>query len=205
MTVNRGIKAIAMGLAMTALVSLCGFCGECDGIRERVLRLHVLANSDTEADQALKLRVRDAVIERAAGLFDGIADAAAAKAVTRQRLDELEQTAEQVVAGAGYDYPVAVELTRAYFPTRRYDAGTLPAGDYDAIRVIIGKGEGHNWWCVAFPPLCVASASGETATLDDVLTPAQRDIVEQPGSYEARLKIVEWARQIERALRDWWD
>ena len=188
---KRWIKALSLGLVCTFLVSLCGFSANCEQLRDQVLRLHILANSDSAADQQLKLQVRDAMIAHAAGMFDGVREQTGAKQVAAAHLEELTQIAQQAVRDAGYDYPVAVCLTRMYFDTRTYDAGTMPAGMYDALRVTIGAGAGKNWWCVAFPPLCVDSATDHAATLSDVMTPAQQDIVQQPQKYEVRLKVVE--------------
>lgn len=200
---TRWIKAISLGLVLTFLVSLCGFSADCEEIRGQVLRLHVLANSDSEEDQALKLQVRDAVIHKAAGIFDGVRQETDAKQVAQAHLEELTRAAQQAVYDAGYDYPVAACLTRMYFDTREYDAGTLPAGMYDALRITIGEGQGKNWWCVAFPPLCVASATEHAAELSDVLTDTQQDIVQQPKKYEVRLKVVEWMEDIGHTLREW--
>lgn len=200
---KRWVKALSIGLALTFLISLCGFSYDCEEIRQQVLRLHVLANSDSEEDQQLKLKVRDAVIEKAAGIFDGIKEEDDAKTVAQEHLDELTRTAQQAVYDAGYEYPVSACLTKMYFETRAYDAGTMPAGMYDALRITIGKGEGKNWWCVAFPPLCVASATDNAATLSDVLTDSQQDIVEQPQKYEVRFKLVEWMEDIGNAIREW--
>lgn len=202
---KRWIKAISLGLVCTFLVSLCGFSANCEQLRDQVLRLHILANSDSAADQQLKLQVRDAMIAHAAGMFDGVREQTDAKQVAAAHFGELTRVAQQAVRDAGYDYPVAVCLTRMYFDTRTYDAGTMPAGMYDALRVTIGAGAGKNWWCVAFPPLCVDSATDHAATLSDVMTPAQQDIVQQPQKYEVRLKVVEWAENLCHTLREWVD
>ena len=133
---RKWIKALACGLVLTLLLSLCGFpwgfAEDCGEIRQKVVRLHVLANSDSEGDQALKLRVRDTVTETAAGLFDTAGDAGEALEVAEDQLPALLAAAQQRVYDEGYDYPVNAELTRMYFTTRTYDTGTLPAGMYDA-------------------------------------------------------------------------
>lgn len=199
----RWIKALSVGLALSLCLSLCGFSRECAGIRQQVLRLHVLANSDTASDQELKLQVRDAVIKAAAGLFDGVTQVTDAKTVAEEHLDDLCRVAQNAVYDAGYDYGVSATVTSMYFNTRDYDSGTLPAGVYDALRIVIGRGEGKNWWCVAFPPLCVASATDHAATLSDVLTADQQDIVEHPQQYEVRFKVVEWAEEIKHTVAEW--
>lgn len=198
----KWIRALAMGLSLCLALSLCGFAGECEEIRGRVLRLHVLANSDTEEDQALKLKVRDTIVETAANLFDTAADEAQALERARERLPELEAAAQQRVYDEGYEYAVTISVVHMYFTTRVYETVTLPAGMYDALRVTIGEGKGHNWWCVVFPPMCVSAAT-QAAELSDVLKPEQEEIVTQPKKYEVRFKIVEVFEDLGRRLDDW--
>lgn len=188
---SRWIRAIAGGLVLSLCLSLCGFEGRCDDLRGRVLRLHILANSDSEADQALKLKVRDAVVEASAGWLDGAENAEEAEAIVSERLPELTEVARQVVRQAGCDYPVTAERCEMYFTTRRYGSVTLPAGRYQAVRILIGEGAGHNWWCVLFPPLCVSAAT-DAATTADVLTREEDEIVNEPQRYAVKLKVVEW-------------
>ena len=199
---GRWIKAIALGLSVAFIISLCGFSGQCAQIRERVVRLHVLANSDSEEDQALKLKVRDTVVEAAAGLFDGAENAGDALALAEKRLPRLQAAAQQRVYDEGYDYPVQAKLVKMYFTTRVYDTVTLPAGMYDALRITIGEAEGKNWWCVVFPPMCVSAAT-EHKELSDVLDPEQEEIVTQPQKFEVRFKIVELLESVGNQLRQW--
>ena len=117
----KWIRALAMGLSLCLALSLCGFAGECEEIRGRVLRLHVLANSDTEEDQALKLKVRDTIVETAANLFDTAADEAQALERARERLPELEAAAQQRVYDEGYEYAVTISVVHMYFTTRVYE------------------------------------------------------------------------------------
>jgi len=187
----KWMRAIAGGLILCMCLSLCGFEGRCDDLRGRVLRLHILANSDSEEDQAVKLNVRDAVVKASAGWLDGVESAGEAEAIIDRRLEEVTEVARRVVRQAGYDYPVTAERCEMYFTTRRYGEVTLPAGRYEAVRLVLGEGEGHNWWCVLFPPLCVSAAT-DAATAADVLTREEDEIVTQPERYAVRLKIVEW-------------
>lgn len=136
-----------------------------DALAEQVVRLHVVANSDSEADQALKLKVRDAVLAEATPYLDGLDRQEALKTLEAQ-LPALADAAAKVVGEEGYTYPVTVSLREERCPTKRYDDFALPAGEYMALRVQIGSGGGHNWWCVVFPPLCMGSVE-ETAELDD--------------------------------------
>jgi stage II sporulation protein R len=182
-------KSVLLGLILTVLFTMTGFVGQCENISEKVLRLHILANSDSDEDQALKLKVRDRLLSCSAGLLDGVEDRLEAERVTRDQLAFFQQEAQDEIYNQGYDYPVQVELTRMYFNTREYDTVTLPAGTYDALRVTIGAAEGHNWWCVMFPPMCLPAAE-ESRELGDVLNEEEMEIVQGQG-YEVRFKIVE--------------
>ena len=128
-------------------------------LAEKVIRLHVLANSDSQADQTLKLQVRDKILAQTASLLSGQESAAQAAAILQDNLDALAQTAAQEIAARGYHYPVKVCLEETWFPTRQYENVSLPAGNYQALRVLIGEGAGKNWWCVLYPPLCFVDTS----------------------------------------------
>ena len=158
-------------------------------LSEKVVRLHVLANSDAEEDQALKLEVRDAILSHAEPLLEDTADRNEAEAVLRGQLLELEETASEVIRSAGYSYPVTVELSKTDFPTREYHSFSLPAGEYLALRVLIGEAEGQNWWCVVFPPLCSAVAAdfGDTCFSEKEI----EFITEDTTGYQIKFKIIE--------------
>ena len=126
-------------------------------LADKVVRLHVLANSDSEEDQALKLKVRDAVLARAAEVLEGTESREEACRRLTDILPELEKTAKAVISANGYDYGVRAELAETAFPTKDYDGFSLPAGEYLALRVLIGEAAGQNWWCVVYPPLCFVS------------------------------------------------
>lgn len=187
---HRWVRALVMGTVAGVLLSCARFTAICAEIRSEVVRLHVLANSDSEEDQALKLQVRDAVLAAADGLLDGVTSTETAlQTVAAERL-RLQRAAEEAVAQSGYAYPVTVEMCEMYFTTRTYDAGTLPAGVYHALRVTIGEGAGHNWWCVVYPPLCLGTAT-RPAQWSDVLDEPACDAVEHAPRYEVRFKVVE--------------
>lgn len=171
-------------------------------LSERVVRLHVLANSDGEEDQALKLKVRDRVLARATELLTRAGDRAEAEELLRAALPELETLAVRELRANGCDYPVAAELTDTEFPTRDYDGFTLPAGEYLALRVVIGRGAGRNWWCVVFPPLCTAaSADVPAAALAAGLTKDQVNLItEEDRGYVLKLKAVEWWEELRARL-----
>ena len=174
-----------------------------DELADKVVRLHVLANSDSEEDQALKLRVRDAVLEQATAILEQSADRREAESRLRGQLLELERIAAKEIAAEGYDYPVTVNLENADFPTKEYDGFTLPAGEYLALRVIIGEGQGRNWWCVVFPPLCTAASADvpASALAAGFSEEEVRLITEESQGYVLKFKAVEWWE----TLKEKWD
>ena len=167
-------------------------------LAERVVRLHVLANSDGQEDQALKLLVRDRVLARATELLTQARDRTEAEALLRAELPELEALAVRELRANGCAYPVTAELADTEFPTREYDSFTLPAGEYLALRVVIGEGAGRNWWCVVFPPLCTAaSADVPAAALAAGLTEDQVGLItEEDRGYVLKFKAVEWWEEL---------
>ena len=173
-------------------------------LAERVVRLHVLANSDGEEDQELKLLVRDRVLARATELLTQAGNRAEAESLLRRELPELEALAARELRANGCDYPVTAELTATEFPTREYDGFTLPAGEYLALRVVIGEGAGRNWWCVVFPPLCTAaSAEVPAAALAAGLTEDQVGLItEEDRGYVLKFKTVEWWEQFRSQLAE---
>ncbi len=186
---KRWVRALAGGVVICMLLSLCGFEGACASIRKDVVRLHILANSDTQADQKLKYAVRDAITEKTAGWLDGVTDESQALALIEQNLSQLQTIAEKTVREQGFAYPVQVSLCDMYFSTRVYDDITMPAGMYTAVRIEIGQAQGKNWWCVVYPPMCIRSAVKEQ-TLSDVLNGREMAVVNGEG-YAVRFKIVE--------------
>ena len=174
-----------------------------DELADKVVRLHVLANSDSEEDQALKLKVRDVVLERATAILEQSADRREAESRLRGELLELERIAAEEIAAEGYNYPVTVELENTDFPTKEYDGFTLPAGEYLALRVIIGEGQGQNWWCVVFPPLCTAaSADVPASALAAGFSEGEVNLItEENQGYVLKFKAVEWWE----TLKEKWD
>lgn len=130
-----------------------------DALAQKMIRLHVIANSDSETDQALKLEVRDKVLDFTTTVLQRSADMEDAQVRLREELTRIETIARREIAAQGYDYPVTAQLASAEFPLKEYDGFSLPAGEYMALRLVIGEGEGRNWWCVVYPPLCTAAAA----------------------------------------------
>ena len=124
-----------------------------------IIRLHVVADSDSPEDQQIKLQVRDAILEKLESVMDELPDAETAKAYLQEHLPELEQVANDVLRSLNSGCQAVVSLAKEAFPTREYDTFTLPAGVYESLWVTIGSGEGQNWWCVVFPSLCVSASN----------------------------------------------
>ena len=155
---KRWELALMCGVLM-ALVTGSWLQREQRELADSVIRFHVIANSDSQEDQSLKLAVRERVLARAEELYPQDATLEEARQALEGHLNALAAAGRAVVEEQGYDYPVSAQLTRCWFPTKEYEGFALPAGDYEALRIVIGEGAGQNWWCVAFPPLCLGAAS----------------------------------------------
>ena len=180
----------AMVLAIVFSGSLSSFETDCKEIRSGLFRLHVIANSDSAEDQALKLKVRDALLEESGEIFQNKKAKEGAEKAACKNLGQFLQTAEKTIHENGKDYSVSVSVGKSRFPTRVYENITLPAGEYDALRVVIGEGKGKNWWCVMFPPLCLPAAEKEEE-LSDVLSPGGQALVQSKPKYEIRFWLIE--------------
>ena len=153
------IKLVGLVTVVAAVMYIGSVVKDRQTLNEEIIRLHVVADSNSEADQAVKLKVRDAVITT---LEEAMADSESkdeAQGRLQEQLDELEDVANSVLKAEGVGERAIVSLMEEEFPTRVYDTFTLPAGVYDSLRITIGSGEGKNWWCVVFPSLCVPAAS----------------------------------------------
>lgn len=211
MFINRMRTRVITALLLAALVlavssAVLGFVrlseAETAFAKENLIRLHVVAHSDLPEDQDLKLLVRDAVLQEAKTLFAEAASKEEAQKIILENQDRIISAAEQVIQAEGFAYPVSIEVGSYMFPTRSYGELTLPAGDYDAVRVCIGDAKGANWWCVLFPPLCLAEVDNEQEQNRLV-----RINPENPGGGIAfRLKVFEYAELAKYAqqLRNWW-
>ena len=138
-----------------------------EDIQNEIIRFHVLANSDTEEDQKLKLKVRDKVIENMASKFIGISNIDDARKIMLDSMDEVNSIAKEVIEENGYSYGVKSELSRENFPDKMYGDTLFPQGNYEAFRILIGEANGQNWWCVMFPPLCFVDESKQAVNSDE--------------------------------------
>ena len=196
-------SALMAAVAVTLLVGCCASVRQ-SALAGQVLRLHVVANSDSEADQAVKLAVRDAVMAQSQPTLEGITDSKDAEAVLIPVLSQLEQTARSVLTEWGFEDRVTVTIADQWFPTREYGEFALPAGQYRALKVVIGEGKGQNWWCVVFPPLCLASVSEEVAAaaMEGGLSEEQVALITgQDGTYVLKFKIIEWWEQLKQMMK----
>lgn len=192
------------GLLCILLVLTCFWLDQQQNqLADKMLRLHVLANSDTEEDQALKLRVRDQVLATVEPWLEEQRDIDGVKTALRARAGELETMAEGLIEEEGYPYSVHVELEDTWFSTRQYDGFALPAGQYEALRVVIGEGVGKNWWCVVFPPLCLATSSEkmtETATKAGLEDQQVFLILEDDEEYVIKFRAIELWENLKHCL-----
>ena len=186
-------KRILICAVFAACVWSWGVIKDRERLNEELLRLHVVANSDSDEDQAVKLRVRDAVLESLREEMAGITDFEQARAYIRENLPKIRQTANECLEALGYRGNAVVTLGKEVFDTRYYDTFTLPAGIYEALRITIGEGQGKNWWCVVFPTLCVPATSdgfedvAAGAGFPDALTSA----LEGESGYELRFFLLD--------------
>lgn len=200
------MRKLIKGLFVLGIVAVCiygtGVLKDRQSLRSDLIRLHVVADSDSEEDQAVKLQVRDAVIAALQDKMDSSWDASQAKAYLQAHLEEIQAVANETLEALGSTDTAAVTLGLEEFPVRYYDTFTLPSGVYESLRVTIGEGEGKNWWCVVFPSLCVsatsegfsdtAAAAGFPESLTDTLT----------GEYEIRFFLLDCLGKAENFLAD---
>lgn len=193
-------KAICAGLLLTLAVQFLPFAAACETISNDVLRLHILANSDSQEDQALKLKVRDAVLLEAEKWYGGASSFEQANTAVCTHLQTIQKAAEQTLAANGSPDKVTARVTEKYFTTRHYEGFSLPAGKYRTLQIEIGEAKGQNWWCMVYPALCIPSSSrSETDILSD-LPPGERQIIAHPKEYEVKFKVVEWFEKLKEQL-----
>ena len=190
-------RALVCGFVLAALCSFFPFAAACGQLPRDVVRLHVVANSNGAEDQAVKLLVRDAVLEEAARWYQGAGSMEEASSQLCTHLQSIAGAARQVLGEQGVGYSATAQMTEMYVPTRDSGDFRLPAGRYRTLRVTLGEGAGKNWWCVVFPSLCLPAATQEEALL--TLPEGERQVVEGGQGVQVKLKAVElW-----ESLREW--
>ena len=186
---------IAVICAIFIFLGLMPVHGESE-IYDSVVRLHVIANSDEDADQELKLKVRDAILQEGEDIFINCESKDVAVSRIEENKEKLTNIAENVIESEGYSYSVKIEIGEEEYPTRNYESACFPSGSYTSLRIIIGEGKGQNWWCVLYPPMCLSAAtksSTEDAFISVGLNKDQYGIITETDSftYKARFKILE--------------
>ena len=186
------IAGLAALLIIAALVPLLPTAEDAE-IYNKTVRLHVIANSDSAEDQALKLKVRDAILTQIAPLLEGTDNKEDAESILKDNIDFIQQTAQQTVYDEGFDNSVHIDFDREYYPRREYEAVTLPAGHYLSMQVKIGENKGKNWWCVLFPMLCTTSAKPEDELTQAGFTLNQIRLITDSDSarYKIKFKFLE--------------
>ena len=197
------LSVFATALALYMAFSCTYFAGTAKSVRDDVVRLHILANSDSEIDQAVKLKVRDALLEKNTSLLTKGVNTDNAPLYFEVSKDELLETAQTVLKENGLDYGAVITLEKEYFETREYGKLTFPAGEYTALKVVLGEGKGHNWWCVMFPPLCVPAADGiETdENTADYLTENGEKIVSGGNKFVVKFKLLELYEELKYKIK----
>lgn len=191
MKLNKGIKIFVPLFVIISMVLsyTVPFIEASESISDEVFRLHILANSNSEADQQLKLKVRDEILIAGEGLFKGCNSVDEAIKVCSENLDFFEQAAQKCIAENGAAYTVRATVDKEYFNTREYEKITLPSGIYNALKIEIGEAKGKNWWCVMFPAICLPSVSEDE--INEVLSEEEIKLINSNNKYEIRFKIVE--------------
>ncbi len=181
----------------TCLISMSKFNVSCEKIKGDVLRLHILANSDSDKDQQLKLKVRDRILADTGDMFCSIMTYDEAVKKAEKALPQIINSAKDEVKKQGFNYNVTAKIDYTDFNTRHYNGYTLPAGNYMALNVTLGEGNGQNWWCVMFPSICLSSA----ARLDDKLDKDEIEIITDYRGYKVQFKLVELYENIRAKIK----
>ena len=198
---KRTELSILIGLILSVIISgFSAFAQDCKQVEKSVLRLHILANSDSETDQNLKIAVRDAVLKSNSELFENAENLVDAQEIAEKNIEKIRETAQAEVKRQGFDYEVRASVCQTFFETRHYENYTLPAGKYNAVRIEIGSGEGKNWWCVLFPAICVP-ASMEQNSPQSVFSESELNTVTNP-KYEAKFMVLEVLKKLENLAKN---
>lgn len=197
---KKHIFELVIIFIFVAILSLGAFADKTQAsISDKMIRLHVIANSDSKADQTVKLKVRDKILEYVSELTKDCADINEAREKVSAKLPELSEIAEEVLSQNGFSYGAKAELSNEFFPTKDYTGFSLPSGEYNALRIHLGDSKGQNWWCVLFPPLCISAAEAETT--EQLQTAGLSDseiqlITSDTIEYKYKFKIVEFFQDI---------
>ena len=198
------LSVFGCALSLYIAFSCTYFAGAAESVRQDVVRLHILANSDSPEDQELKLKVRDALLKDNTKLLtEGVNNDNATEYFEASKGDLLA-TAREVITENGYSYDVKISLGKEYFETREYGELIFPAGEYTSLKVVLGEGEGKNWWCVMFPPLCVPAADDVEVkgNTEDYLTESGNEIVNGGKKYIVKFKLLEVYEELQNKMQN---
>ncbi len=190
--------SVAFGLICALLLSVSHFNAACDDLRQNVLRLHIIANSDSDADQNLKLKIRDEILNETGDLFLNCNDLEIAEETVKQNLDLFNKIANKVIKENGFNYTATASFGKSDFSTRYYDDFTLPAGEYNSLIITLGEGGGKNWWCVVYPTVCISAAT--KGDLKDSVKSQSAQIAKGGKRYVMRFKTVEIYEKIKNYI-----
>lgn len=196
---RTGNSAAVIGLAVSLLFAAVeDTYRSYEDLKENVLRLHIIANSDSAEDQRVKLEVRDKIAEQSEDIFGGCESREEILRRSQESLDIMEETAQEVLTENGFEYGAEAAIEKTRFDTRYYGDITMPQGDYTALKITLGEGKGHNWWCVMYPPLCLPCFTESGEDTDDILekhssviTEQEAEIIKDPESIEVKLYCAE--------------
>ena len=198
------IASLAIVLSLYLAGSFVFFYVSAGSVRNNVVRLHVIANSDSLKDQEVKLKVRDALLKKNNAMLSGEVNKDNALQYFKSSQNELLKTANETLRANNCSYNADIVLGTEYYTTRQYGDLTFPAGEYMSLRVVLGEGKGKNWWCVMFPPLCIPVAgeieANENKTAD-ILTPGGEEIVSSNGKYIVKFKLLEIYEELKQSLK----
>ena len=192
--------ALLFGLIFSVVMSFADFDASCEGLRNNILRLHIVANSDSPDDQEVKLKVRDAILQNTSCEFEKCGDLDTAITVAQADIEKITRIANKTLKENGFEYCCSASVSKEYFDTRVYEDFTLPAGEYNSLTVRLGKAEGHNWWCVVFPGVCIPAA-GEKCSLEKSVDSSDAQIAYNSEKYTVRFKTVEIYEKIRQKFK----
>ncbi len=191
MNIRKNIETgIIFGLICAIILSVATFDAACEDLRNGVLRLHIIANSDSVEDQRLKLKVRDEILKNSDILFDEACDFDSAIVCAKESLQTVADISNRVISASGKNYSAEAYVGETYFETREYEDFTLPAGEYTSLIVKLGDAKGKNWWCVVYPAVCLPAA--DDADLSESVSKKGTVVAKNPRKYIMRFKVIEW-------------
>lgn len=185
----------ACALIVSIILSMCKFELGCEQLRANCLRMHILANSDSPQDQQLKLKVRDEVLKQTGNIFENADSIDSAKKSAQNNIQKIQNIAQSVCDKNGAGYNVTATVKKEYFPTRSYKNFTLPAGEYEAVRILIGEHKGHNWWCCMYPSVCVGSCKSPS---EKTVGKEGKKISSNGKKYKVKFKMIELLQKVKR-------